>query len=138
MEKVFQHYRGIKPENWDTGEKELVSDLVRLAPFIDKIDDSILQRLRLSLPYVEINHNGYSFVEELNRLVAANPKEVGLVYLEMLKCGVYPLYKKETVISIVESLYAAGEKQTANGICNAYGQAGHDFLRSVWEHHNRE
>ena len=135
-EIVYQHYREKGSKTWSSGERELVSDLVLLTSFLSEIDSTSSEWLNLSAPHVEVNHNSPSLLEEFVRLVAISPREVGLVYLEMLTNGIYPTYKKENVISIVEALYAAGEKEIADSICNAYG-AVYDFLQPIWKRHNK-
>ncbi|MDD5094489.1 MAG: toll/interleukin-1 receptor domain-containing protein [Dehalococcoidia bacterium] len=136
-EQVFEHYQGKISNDLTTDDKELLSDLLKLTSFLGEITPKSLEWLKLSVPLVDINHNNPSFLKELARLVTASPGEVGLVCLEMLQHGIYPTYKKVDVISIVEALYNAGEKEQGNRICNAYGEAGQDFLRSLWERHNK-
>ena len=108
--------------------KQIVQTLV-----IDKIDVETLKWLKLSAKYVGRGFNSASFVEALRKHVTQTPKEVGVIYLEMLNHGVYPDYAPTDIQEIVRILYNQGYKEDADKICYLYAAAGFDFLRSLYE-----
>jgi len=61
-----------------------------------------------------------------------------LANLYDLDNGVYPKFEENHVVSSIETLYHAGEKQLADKICNAYTEAGYDSLSSLWKSHNNQ
>ena len=93
--------------------------------------------MKFSAPHIEVSHNTSFLVDDLDRLAPVSPKEVGLVYREMLDNGIYPIFRQEQVISTVEALYDAREKELADSICNVYG-AAYDFLWQTYEKHNTQ
>lgn len=49
-----------------------------------------------------------------------------------------PDYDQTHIRSIVEFLYNAGAKGSANKICNIYGSRGHEFLRDIYEKYSNK
>ena len=91
---------------------------------------------QISVKAIEENLASGFFIEYLRRHVMKTPNKVGSLYLQMLKAGTYPDYKKEDIVTIVQSLYDLKEKETANRICNIYHSKGFEFLRETFEKHN--
>lgn len=131
---LFAHYHD--KEKLADDEANLVSDLSKFAIYLDSIDPESLRWLLFSAPHVERNHNTWFFVEYLDKLVSVSPHEVGLVYNEMLEKGVYPDYDQAHITHTVETLYAEGEKDLADRICNLYGRKPPYFLRDIYDRHN--
>ena len=100
---------------------------------IDRIDTEALEWLKLSAKYVERGFESASFVEVLREHVPQTPKEVGVLYLEMLNNEVYPDYAPTNIQETIRILYNQGYKEDANQICNLYAEEGFDFLRSLYE-----
>ena len=119
--------------------QEILSSLSGWLELIDKIDVETLEWLKLSAKHVERGFNSASFVEALRKHVSQTPKEVGMIYLEMLNNKVYPDYPPTDIQEIVHILYNQEYKQDADEICNLYAAAGpdakvvSDFLRPLWE-----
>ena len=132
---LFAHYRD-RGELHDD-EANLVSDLSKFAVYLDTIGPESLRWLLFSAPYVERNHNTWFFVECLHRLASVSPRQVGLVYLEMLNSGIYATYDyQKHITSTVETLYSMNENDLANRICNLYGSKRLYFLRDIYDRHN--
>ena len=115
--------------------QEILSSLSGWLELIDKIDEEILEWLKLSAKHVKQDFNLAFFVEALGKHVSQTPKEVGVIYLEMLNNEVYPDYPPTDIQEIVRILYNQGYKEDADKICYLYAAAGFDFLRSLYEEH---
>ena len=113
--------------------QEILSSLSGWLELIDKIDKETLEWLKLSAKHVERGFNSASFVEALRKHAPQTPREVGMIYLEILNNKVYPDYPPTDIQEIVHILYNQGYKEDADEICNLYAAAGFDFLRSLYE-----
>jgi len=116
--------------------QKVISELSKWLSLIDEIDDETLEWLKLSAKYMEgFPIDTSFFVEYLLKHAPTEPEKVGEIYLKMLHSDVYPDYKKEDRVSIVQILYDKGQKGLADRICNMYGAEGYDFLREIYEKH---
>ena len=106
---------------------------------LDKIDEETLEWLKLSAKYVGRRFNSAFFVETLREHAPQTPREVGMIYLEMLNNEVYPDYPPTDIQETIRVLYNQGYKEDADEICNLYAAAGadakviFDFLRPLYE-----
>lgn len=116
--------------------KIIISNLSRWVALINEIDKDVFEWLKLSAQYVEVNYNSSFFIEDLERLVKINPKEIGAIYIEMLKPNVYPTYDEDNIKNIVTTLYDEGQKEDADRICTIYMAQGYDFLKAIYEKNN--
>ncbi len=116
-------------------EASLVSDLSKLTVYLDLIDPEALEWLRFCARHFRTEQDAWFFVEYLDNLVASSPHEVGLIYLEMLENDIYPTFNRDHIVHIADTLYAEGEKELADRICNSYGSRRYDFLRGSYEQH---
>ena len=112
---------------------EVLSRLSGWVALVDEIDQEVLKWLKMSARYIREFRDSVFFVESLLNHVHKTPAEVGNIYLEMLTHNIYPDYDKEHIQEIVRVLYNTGHKEVADRICNLYGEAGFDFLRSLYE-----
>ena len=118
----------------DIGKYEAVlSKLSGWVALVDKIDAEVLKWLKMSTQYIRGFTDSAFFVEELLPHVTKTPAEVGDIYLGMLSHNVYPYHDQEHIQGIVRVLYNTGHKEIADRICNLYGEAGFDFLRSLYD-----
>ena len=111
--------------------QQIFSTLSKWFVFVEKIDDTNIEWLKRSAQWTEINYNSYFLIEQLLRLVENNAKYVGRIYLEMIHHDVYPTYKEEDIVSIVEKLFVLDEVAQAREICNKYASKGMYFLNEV-------
>ena len=51
--------------------------------------------------------------------------------------NVYPYHDQEHIQGIIRALYKTGYTDIADRICNLYGEAGFDFLRSLYDDENQ-
>ncbi len=125
-----------------SGEKEyqaVLSPLSMWLGLIDKIDDEVLIWVRVSMNYLD-KVPGCAFtlsrvIEALQKHVLITPEKVGKIYLEIPTREMWFLgqTQKDEVGETVRVLYKNGYKDIADKICNRFGKAGVDFLRSVYE-----
>ena len=113
--------------------EEVLSRLSGWVALVDRIDAEVLKWLKMSTRYIRGLTDSAFFVEELLPHATKTPTEVGEIYLGMLTHNVYPYYDQEHIHGIVRALYRTGHKDIADRICNLYGKAGFDFLRSLYD-----
>ena len=112
---------------------EVLSRLSGWIALVDKIDEEVLKWLKLSTQHIRGLTDSAFFVEGLLSHTSKTPAEVGEIYLEMLYQGVYPYHDQEHIQEIVRTLYNTKHKEVADRICNLYGKAGFDFLKSLYD-----
>ena len=112
---------------------EVLSRLSGWVALVDKIDAEVLEWLKMSTQYITGLTDSAFFVEELLPHVTKTSAEVGDIYLGMLRHNIYPYHNQEHIQQIVRVLYSTGHKDIADRICNLYGEAGFDFLRSLYD-----
>ena len=119
----------------DDAEKyaEVLSRLSGWVALVDEIDTEVLKWLKMSTQHIRGLTDSAFFVEELLPHARKTPREVGEIYLGMLTHNVYPYHDQEHIQEIVRVLYSTGHKEVADRICNLYGEAGFDFLRSLYD-----
>ena len=110
---------------------QVFSTLSNWFVFVEKTDDTNIAWMKVSAKFTEVNYNSYFLIEQLLRLVEQNAKDVGNVYLEMLNNDVFPTYKEEDIVAIVEKLFEVGEVTQAREICNKYAAEGIYFLNII-------
>jgi len=132
---VFDHY--YDKTDLSDADKKILAESCELAFVLDNIDQNAFEWLSSSIECM--NDDMYSrfvelrFVEYLVRLVETSPKEVGLIFLKILEQDIFPHYKKESVISIIEGLYKNDQKSLATNISNLYVENGFEFPRKIYE-----
>jgi hypothetical protein len=114
----------------------IASKLGKWLSLVDTIDDDVYKWLQISVDAIGANWNYGFFIEYLRRHVTKTPAMVGNLYLKMLNAETYPDYKKEDIVAIVQALYDANERETANRICNIYFSKGFEFLRETFNKNN--
>ena len=114
---------------------EVLSKLSGWVALVDTIDAEVLKWLKMSTQHIKGLTDSAFFVEELLPHATKTPAEVGDIYLGMLTHNIYPHYDQEHIQEIVRVLYKTGHTEVADRICNLYGAAGFDFLRSLYDEH---
>lgn len=112
---------------------EVLSRLSGWVALVDTIDAEVLKWLKMSTKYIKGLTDSAFFVEDLLPHATKTPAEVQDIYLGMLTHNVYPYHDHEHIQGIVRVLYRTGHKEGADRICNLYGEAGFDFLRSLYD-----
>ena len=77
-----------------------LSNLSTWLSLVDRIDDQILEYLKVSAPYIQ-KTDEYFLIEYLLRHVSDEPAKVSKIYIEILNAGVYPDIKQENIKEIV-------------------------------------
>ena len=143
-EKVLAFWRrlvgeyGDKKDDLTEEERALVIDLAKLAAHLDSLGREAVGWLEVSTEQFRTEQDAWFLIEDLHRLVDPSPREVGIVYLEILQNDIYPTFGKDHIIPIVETLYGREETQVADRICNLYLARGIEFLRDTYERHHPE
>lgn len=107
------------------------SSLSHLAAYINTVGDRELRLLLSVAPYVQTNYNAMEFVEQLDRLAAGYPEQVGQVLLLVLKSDI-PIYDSETLIfDLVMKLAELGQRDTAFAVAAVLPKGSHKVLELV-------
>ena len=112
---------------------EVLSRLSGWVALIDTIDAEVLKWLKKSTQYIRDFRDSVFFVEDLLPHATKTPAKVADIYLGMLTHNIYPYHDQEHIQEIIRVLYSTGYKEVADQICNLYGEAGFDFLRSLYD-----
>jgi len=126
-ETIYALYEGDQSDDM----QQIFSTLSKWFVFIEEINETNLNWLKISARYTEINYNSYLIIEQLLTLVEHNAKYVSQVYLSMLDSDVYPTFKEEDIVAIVEKLFKLQEVVNARMICNKYSTKGIYFLNEI-------
>ena len=122
-------------------DKEILSDLSKLAVFLEKIDCDNYEWLKLSAPYIHVDFNAPFFLRYLNNLKDKDKdagKYVGEIFLNILESSL-PDYDQKHIRSIVEYLYISDFEKYADEICDTYGKKGDfEFLRDIYEKYHQK
>ena len=123
--------------------QEILSPLSQWIGLIDEIDDEVLAWIKVSMNYLDkVPGSAFTLskvIEALQKHVLTTPEKVGKIYLEIPKSEMWYLQgvKEGDIEKTVRILYEKGYKGIADEICNRFGEAGVDFLRSVYEEYQR-
>jgi hypothetical protein len=117
--------------NPSENDKKILSRNGLLSCFLDKIDKTTSASLELSAKFVNATDSIF-FIEYLDRLVDPSPAEVGAIFL-VLSTHLVSYTREKGIRPIVSKLYANGQKELADKICNTYFMKGIEFLRDIYE-----
>ena len=78
-------------------------------------------------------------IDALQKHVLITPEKVGEIYLKIPESEMWFLgqTQKDEVEETLRLLYEKGHKDIAGEICNRFGKAGADFLKSVYTEYQR-
>ena len=113
----------------------MLARFAKFGVFLRTIDDQAFEWLLICVPHVEGFESSY-IIRYLAKLDEKQSiKYAGQLLLKMVESRRID-HEKDRVLSIVKKLYKNGEKEVANGICNAFGMRGDDFLREIYDEFN--
>jgi len=122
-------------DHFNNKENSLLSSLAKLAVFLTTIDSQTFEWLLVSVPHVEGFEASY-IIKYLDKYdERQSVKYAGRLLLKMVESRRID-HEKDRVLSIVQKLYKNDETKVANGICNAFGMRGDDFLREIYDEFN--
>ena len=109
---------------------------------IEKIDAEVLTWVKASINDIgKVPSYGLilsRFIKALRKHAPKTPEAIGEIYLEIPQQIMRDLpIDADNVKETVRILYKEGHKGIADGICNRFGEAGVDFLRPIYEEHQR-
>ncbi len=133
---LYEKYMG---KSLNDDDKKILSAVIKLTIFLDKINNLYIDWLMLSVPYVHLEFNSPIFIEYLDKLKdkdnkVESAKYVGKIFLKMLKTYT-PDYNPKHIRSIIGYLFSLEDtSKMANDICNIYGKEGYDFItKDIWK-----
>jgi hypothetical protein len=137
-DRLYNRYKNIDTEDLKDEDKKLISDSIKLTGILESIDENSAEKIRFSIPYVEVNYNSHYFIEKISTLSSEldsveNRLIIGELLLDLVK-DVVPIYPKEEIIKLVKYLYESKEnkvKECADQICNIYAKHNIEFLRDI-------
>ena len=119
--------------------QKILSPLSGWLGLIDKIDTEVLGWVKASIKYID-KLPGYALtlsnvIKALQKHVLITPEKVGEIYLKIPEREMWFLgqTQKDEVEETIRILYKKGHKGIADAICNRFGEAGVNCLRSVYE-----
>ena len=144
--KVLPAWRAlfqVLSENMIVGAYQQVScPLLGWLGLVDTIDTEVLGWIKGSIEDVD-KIPGYGmvlsrFIKALLKHAPKTPEAVGEIYLKIPQRIMWDLQvEADDIKETVRILYNKGHKDIADEICNLFGSAGIDFLRTVYEEHRR-
>lgn len=140
----------IKRKNLSNEDEKILSDLNLLAVFLPDLKNDYKKLLLQSSPFAEKHFQTSFLLKELKRLVDNNPREVGEIYIRLLRRkDSLPVYYKEEIKYIIETIYKKAKdlndkklKRIADKICIVYGKKVYaisgrlEFVRKLYEEYN--
>ena len=99
-------------ENQVNGYKKLASKLALWAEYIEDLNDQSMPLLYAVAPFINEDHNGMSFMEELARLSTNNPLDAGELWKAALVNPIY-VYNLSPFEQLFKNLIAQGEEGNA-------------------------
>ncbi|WP_048189922.1 hypothetical protein [Methanobacterium sp. SMA-27] len=123
------------PYDEDTENCKILAKLSRWLELIETIDSDVYSFLILSAKCIESQPSISIFIKNLTKHVEKSPKEVGEIFLELIKKT--PEHKKEDIIQIVDVLFQKEQTDIANYICNEYRIKHLDFLIDIHDKYNQ-
>ena len=122
-------------EHFDNKENAVLARLAKFGVFLRTIDDQAFEWLLISVPHVEGFESSYIIRYLAKFDEKQSIKYAGQLLLKMVESRRID-HENDRVLSIVKKLYKNAEKEVANGICNAFGMRGDDFLREIYDEFN--
>jgi hypothetical protein len=118
----------------NTKYQKVIVKLINWSSLVDEIDDDIFDWIRLSVKYIYLKPDIYSFLKGLLVHTEKTPKRVGSILIEMAdKVELYPP-DEEGIKKIVQKLYEMGQKDVADNVSDIYGENSYYFLQDL---HNK-
>jgi len=144
----FHIYKNLhKKKKLSENEKNIVSQTVYLAPFVQVFNETNFELLLFTAEFTQYSHNTPDMIKHLNSYLSIEPEDkslkyIGNIFIKMinsLKPDV-PIYKDEHIRNIVDKLFKSGDNDNismAEEICEIFGKSGRDeILRDVYyEYH---
>jgi hypothetical protein len=123
----------LSPQKDNVEFRKPLANLHRWLSIVPAIDNDVRDWVLTSVDCFDHSWEAHRLVEDLAAHVQTSPAQVSEIYLHMIGRDLYPDYKKENIVSIVEGLYRSGCREQASRICNSYLAKGSQFLRDVWQ-----
>lgn len=120
----------------NTKYQKVIVKLINWLSLVDEIDDDIFDWIRLSVKYIYLKPDIYSFLKGLLVHTEKTPQKIGTILIEMAdKVKLYP-FDEEDIKKIVQKLYEIEQKVNANEVAIIYGENGYYFLQDLYNKYN--
>jgi len=110
----------------------LQSALNQLAAFLDDLTQPMVEVWAAAAAHAHVKYHGPVLVENLARLAGKRPLEVATVFRAAIS-NFLPDFPPEEVIRCVTELAAAGQREEAEWICNAYADRHSQLLKETYD-----
>jgi hypothetical protein len=120
----------------DPKYQKVIVKLINWLDLVDEIDDDIFNWIKLSVKYIYLKPNIYSFLKSLLVHAEKTPQKIGIILIEMVdKVKLYPP-DEEDVKKIVQKLYEKDQKDIADKVAYTYGENSYYFLQDLYNKYN--
>ena len=118
-------------------DKSIIGKLTDWLGIFGELDDELYLWSKEGASNIKPYWETYRFIENLTKFAEKEPKKTGDLFWTLIKDAKHVSdYKKDDIIYIVNTLYQKGEKETANKVCNKFGELGVNFLREIYDKNN--
>jgi hypothetical protein len=111
------------------GRGRVPSNLSLFAVFLDDLDRDSFALLSAAVAGIQGTHT-FSVVNELERLAATSPREVGMIFSTLVSKA-WPTHPKEAIERIVEGVWKSGSRDIAESIFDQYFERQEYWLQET-------
>ena len=120
----------------DPKYQKVIAKLINWLDLVDEMDNDIFNWIILSVKYIYLKPNIYSFLESLLVHSEKTPQKIGMILIEMAdKVVLYPR-DEEVIKKIVQKIYEKDQKDSANKVAYTYGENRYYFLQDLHNKYN--
>jgi hypothetical protein len=120
----------------DPKYQKVIAKLINWLDLVDEMDNDIFNWITLSVKYIYLKSNIYSFLESLLVHSEKTPQKIGMILIEMAdKVVLYPR-DEEDIKKIVQKIYEKDQKDSANKVAYTYGENRYYFLQDLHNKYN--
>jgi hypothetical protein len=127
----------LKNEINDSKYQKVIVRLINWLDQLEELDDDVFNWIILSVKYIYLQPNIYSFLKSLLVHVEKSPQKIGIILIEMAdKVELYST-DEEDIKKIVQKLYERDQKDIADKIAITYGENSYYFLQDLYNFYNK-
>jgi hypothetical protein len=131
---IFQTFRSINNKSIFANP---IKNSINWLSLIEVIDDDIFKYAKFSAIHQGDQLQTSFAIKYLAFQSEKTPVKCGIILLEILNTDVFPSYKEENIIQIIENIYKADKFELGNQLCIKYAMQGMLFLREVYNNFNK-
>lgn len=119
----------------DDESKKIRVSLARIQKHFDSLDVNF-DNLKTSYQSLAFSDFSFDILEILAKQVDEEAQYVSSLLLETINAEYFFSYKEDVLVTLINKIYSAGEKESADRICIAYLARGIGYLQPVYEKYN--